>query len=1014
VAEKKLMVVVAGRTSEFEKAMKKAQSTMRTTSRELTSTGKSLTKAVTLPIVAIGAASLKASIDFESAFAGVRKTVDASEEQFAQLSAGIRDMSKEIPVAATEIAKVAESAGQLGISVPNILGFTRVMSDLGVASNMSADQAATSLARLANITQMPQTEFDRLGSTVVALGNNLATTESEIVDMSLRLASAGKQVGMTEAQTLSLAGALSSVGVEAQAGGSAFSKVMVQMQLAVEKGGDSLQDFAGVAGMTSADFQKAFRDDAASALIAFIRGLETAEERGVSAIRVLDDMGISEVRMRDALLRAAGAGDLFAESIQLGTQAWQENVALTKEAEERYKTTESRLVILKNRMVDQAITLGDALAPAFIDALDAAEPFFLAIEMAAGWFADLDASTQRTIIGIAGVAAATGPALVIGGKMLDMVRGTRKAYDALTKAMAAKKAATIAMTTATGTATVATTAATTATKAYASSLTLLMGPVGIAAAAFAAIATVIGVSYMNSLAAAKKRTEELATQMRTAADEEHRIKTEALDEQERLEREAYAKRRSLIEEEHRVRVEAAEKAYQAEKDRISARLSELDKEHDAAIQAIRDEYGVVERTTESKTDLARKASQAVIDSLDAEAQKAKEVHDERIRQLDEEYQGKLRLLDEETREQLEALQAEIDGIDAKTRLEDKLERERKDQQRVLDLQARIAQETDAERRVSLEQDLADLLSDINRRQVLEQREIQKTALREQMDEVRRAAEERKAQLEEEHKQAKLAEQEALKTKLENIEDLQKAEAAALEERIAAIQEERIAKEIAENAKYEASKLSLEGALEALEVSYEIKKTKLAEELGDAIAHEDAKLRIYEQGLADQRAALAEHLEETQRMIEEAAAEQVRAEQQARADMERARGDYYRQQGTLDGDIAPDPLGQPGNNAFGTDFWRGGWTWVGEKGPELARLPRGTKILSNRESMKLGQEGSRPAKSAPSVATVPAGSPTASSLGREATFTIDVHDNVFQDGTDAGNRIAAAIRRAGVR
>lgn len=325
-----------------------ARTGMKATAVAIAATGTAL--------VGMGAFAIKAGIDFESAFTGVKKTVDGTDQQFAQLEKAIRNMAKSMPESASEIAGVAEAAGQLGIKVENIEGFTKSMVMLGDSTNMSSEEAATALARLANITQMPQTQFDRLGSVIVALGNNLATTESEITAMGLRLAGAGHQVGMSEAQIMSFAGALSSVGIEAEAGGSAFSKVMVDMQLAVEKGGEGLNQFAKVAGMSSSEFQKAFKEDAAGAIIAFIQGLGKCQESGQSAIGVLDNMGITEVRMRDALLRAAGAGNVFTDALKLGTKAWDENTALTKEAETRYATMESQLEMLKHSLTDLGIS----------------------------------------------------------------------------------------------------------------------------------------------------------------------------------------------------------------------------------------------------------------------------------------------------------------------------------------------------------------------------------------------------------------------------------------------------------------------------------------------------------------------------------------------------------------------------------------------------------------------------------------------------------------------------------
>ena len=387
----------------------------------LTDAGKALTAGITMPLAAVGGAALKTAIDFESAFAGVRKTVDASEETLASLREEIRQMAKEMPASAVEIAGVAEAAGQLGIQTENILDFTRVMINMGVATNMTAEEAATALARLANITQMPQEQFDRLGSTVVALGNNLATTEAEIVEMALRIAGAGAQVGLTEAQILSFAGALSSVGIAAEAGGSSISRVMITIANAVQEGGDQLALFAKVAGMSVSDFRKAFEEDAAMAIIAFIEGLGRMSEAGENVFAVLEELGLSEIIVRDTLLRAAGAGDLFRESIELGNKAWEENIALTKEAEQRYSTTESQLTILWNRIKDVGITLGDALIPVLLDFIDAIQPVIDAIARSAEWFAALDPAVRNVILAITGIMAVLGPALIIFGSLLNAI-----------------------------------------------------------------------------------------------------------------------------------------------------------------------------------------------------------------------------------------------------------------------------------------------------------------------------------------------------------------------------------------------------------------------------------------------------------------------------------------------------------------------------------------------------------------------------------------------------------------
>ncbi|EGO8857920.1 phage tail tape measure protein [Enterococcus faecalis] len=484
-------------------AIYNASEKMISSGQKMEKVGGALTKGITLPILAGAAAVTTAAVKWESDFAGVKKTNDEVVDStgkvvysYKDLENGLRGLAKELPSSHTEIANVAEAAGQLGIKTKNVVGFTKTMIDLGESTNMSAEEAATALARLANITGMPQTEFDKLGSVIVDLGNNFATTESEITAMGLRLAGAGHQVGMSEAQIMGFAAALSSVGIEAEAGGSAFSKVMVEMQLAVENGANAfagleslsqqtgvsmeqvssavrnggkelkntagamgltskelktmhkeatdasgkLNDFAEVAGMSAEQFSKAFKEDASGAIIKFIEGLGKTKEHGQSAIAVLDDMGITEVRLRDSLLRAAGASDVFKSAVDRGTKAWGENTALTEEANKRYETTESQLKMLKNEAVDVGITFGGPLVKALRDALQATKPMIKTVTNLAESFSNADPKTQQTIVKMIALTAAMGPAIKLTGTLTKGVGFLGKGFVETMAAMSKKRA----------------------------------------------------------------------------------------------------------------------------------------------------------------------------------------------------------------------------------------------------------------------------------------------------------------------------------------------------------------------------------------------------------------------------------------------------------------------------------------------------------------------------------------------------------------------------------------------
>lgn len=381
----------------------------------LRNVGKNMSMYVTAPLVGVGFLATKAAVDFESAFTGIVKTVNATAPELETLRTGFLNMAKEIPLSTEELYKIGEAAGQLGIKTQNIMGFSKVMADLGATTNLASGEAATQLARFANITQMSQKDFDRLGSTIVALGNNTATTEAEIVAMSMRLAGAGRVVGISNADIMSLAATMSSLGLEAEAGGTAFSRVLIEMNKAVAKGSKELGVYEQVAkrGGLTGSFKDAFKKDAIGSLQSFIEGMKNLSDNGTNVSLVLDAIGLDGIRTADSLLRASGSGKLLNDTLAIGSQAWKDNNALTREAELRYKTAAAQFQIFKNQLKQMLATFGEVIVPVLIGIMNMLKPM---VE----WFGKLPMPVKQFIVAFAGLLALIGPLIAFVGIMVGL------------------------------------------------------------------------------------------------------------------------------------------------------------------------------------------------------------------------------------------------------------------------------------------------------------------------------------------------------------------------------------------------------------------------------------------------------------------------------------------------------------------------------------------------------------------------------------------------------------------
>lgn len=320
-------------------------------------------------VTAAGAvAAVKFAIDFEDGFANVEKTVDGTKEQLDGVKQSIIDMStiginghSALPQTTAELNELAAAGGQLGIETENIAGFTETMAMMGSATNLAGEEGAKTLARFMNVTATSQDKIQNLGSSIVDLGNHFATTEAEIADMAMNMGATGNAAGISAQDILAYATALSSLGTEAAAGGSAISRIWMDIHTAVSEGGNDLAAFAKTSGKTSAEFAEAWKNNAGGAFKDFITGLSQSGD----IIGSLQKLGFNNMRDLQVLQKLAGPDgiQLLNEALERSNKAWSENTALVTEFEKKAGTTASQMKITRNNIIEAGRAVGETLLP---------------------------------------------------------------------------------------------------------------------------------------------------------------------------------------------------------------------------------------------------------------------------------------------------------------------------------------------------------------------------------------------------------------------------------------------------------------------------------------------------------------------------------------------------------------------------------------------------------------------------------------------------------------------------
>ena len=365
----------------------------------------------------------QSAIDFQDAFADVRKTVDETDTTtYDDLTDGLRQLAKEVPVTASELSHIAGLAGQMGVGADDVVKFTEAMVKFGDSTDITAEAATQDIAQIYNVIGKggDYSSLDNLLSTIVELGNNTSTTESAIVEMFRNVAAGASRVGMTESQMAALAATLSSLGLD-KGGASAISKVMTNIDRAVDGSTKDLAEWARVAGMSVDEFSNLWNSDASSGLLSVVQGIAKMNDEGISMNNTLEDLGIKELRQIDTLSRLTNASDVYAENIKLANNAYDEASALNEEAAKRYATIASQLQILKNNFMEFALTIGELLLPVVQWLIDL-------LTQVSNWLNALAPAQKKIVTVIMAVVAALAP-------MLKGLNGILKFADGIIKHM---------------------------------------------------------------------------------------------------------------------------------------------------------------------------------------------------------------------------------------------------------------------------------------------------------------------------------------------------------------------------------------------------------------------------------------------------------------------------------------------------------------------------------------------------------------------------------------------------
>ncbi len=379
------------------------------------------------------ALSINKAQSWETAMAEINKTVEfATEDGLANMRKGLQELSTQIPQTFEELAAVTATGGQLGIAEANLIGFTETMAKMGVAFDIPAQQAADSMAKIANVFQIPIENISNLGDAINTLSNNTPATAAQLIDSLQRVGGVAKVFGLSADATLGLTGALIAMGKPAEVASTAVNSLLTTFSTLDNATKSQYIGFEQL-GLNIDEFSQLVKTDGKQAIITYldaINQLDQAERIGTNAMIIGKEFG------DDITMLAGSVGVLENNWSMLG-----ETVGTTKEyfgsMDEEFSkisaTSANKMTLFKNNIDGVTTSIGDAFIPALNDILFALTPIVTAI----GVWTAANPELLKQIIVVTGALLGS----IVGIKLFaDGIMAVKSTIEGLKLAFSAAKA----------------------------------------------------------------------------------------------------------------------------------------------------------------------------------------------------------------------------------------------------------------------------------------------------------------------------------------------------------------------------------------------------------------------------------------------------------------------------------------------------------------------------------------------------------------------------------------------